>query len=209
MESGQPKAMACKPLFDQDDLLVGSPPMVSRPLGVKYWPPVDNLDQDLDTFGPVDKQSITRSESDDNSESRLDLDNDLMEKEVEDGKKWLENQFEGAQQQQHEEYSQFTYGQPLDQILEEEEDRYSHSSEDIKERQRFKESLSSTPDFDVIVNKRSHLSRSGEQDDLSMGSLTEFERLEREVGLESVSGSGSHGSLGSNDSLEVEKSDKN
>merc|ERR1719242_2283364 len=202
MESGHPKAIACKPLFDQDDLLVGSPPMVSRPLGVKYWPPVDNLDQDLDTFGPVDKQSITRSESDDNSESRLDLDNDLMEKEVEDGKKWLENQFEGAQQQ-HEEYSQFTYGQPLDQILEEEEDRYSHSSEDIKELQRFKESLSSTPDFDQIVTKRSHLSRSGEQDDLSMGSLTEFERLEREVALGSVSGSGSHGSLGSNDSLEV------
>merc|ERR1719242_1619449 len=58
MESGHPKAMACKNLFDQDDLLVGSPPMVSRPLGVKYWPPVDNLDQDLDAFGPVDKQSI-------------------------------------------------------------------------------------------------------------------------------------------------------
>ena len=36
-----------------------------------------------------------------------------------------------------------------------------------------------------------------------MGSLTEFERLEREVALESISGSGSHGSLGSNDSLEV------
>merc|ERR1719242_1847992 len=202
MEAGQRKGMVCKPLFDQDDLLVGSPPMVSRPLGVKYWPPVDNLDQDLDTFGPVDKQSITRSESDDNSESRLDLDNDLMEKEVEDGKKWLENQFEGAQQN-IDEYSQYGYGQPLDQILEEEEDRYSHSSEDIKELQRFKESLSSTPDFDQIVNKRSHLSRSGEQDDLSMGSLTEFERLEREVALGSVSGSGSHGSLGSNDSLEV------
>merc|ERR1712151_267306 len=48
-----------------------------------------------------------------------------------------------------------------------------------------------------------------------MGSLTEFERLEREVALESISGSGSHGSLGSNDSLEVyangngnEKADK-
>ena len=206
MESGQPKAIACKPLFDQDDLLVGSPPMVSRPLGVKYWPPVDNLDQDLDTFGPVDKQSITRSESDDNSESRLDLDNDLMEKEVEDGKKWLENQFEGAQQQ-HEEYSQFTYGQPLDQILEEEEDRYSHSSEDIKELQRFKESLSSTPDFDVIVNKRHQVNRSSDQDDISMGSLTEFERLEREVGM--GSGSNSRGSLGSNDSLEASNGNGN
>merc|ERR1719242_1088405 len=206
MESGHPKAMACKNLFDQDDLLVGSPPMVSRPLGVKYWPPVDNLDQDLDAFGPVDKQSITRSESDDNSESRLDLDNDLMEKEVEDGKKWLENQFEGAQQQ-HEEYSQFTYGQPLDQILEEEEDRYSHSSEDIKELQRFKESLSSTPDFDVIVNKRHQVNRSSDQDDISMGSLTEFERLEREVGM--GSGSNSRGSLGSNDSLEASNGNGN
>ena len=206
MEAGQRKGMVCKPLFDQDDLLVGSPPMVSRPLGVKYWPPVDNLDQDLDTFGPVDKQSITRSESDDNSESRLDLDNDLMEKEVEDGKKWLENQFEGAQQHQ-EEYSQFTYGQPLDQILEEEEDRYSHSSEDIKELQRFKESLSSTPDFDVIVNKRHQVNRSSDQDDISMGSLTEFERLEREVGM--GSGSNSRGSLGSNDSLEASNGNGN
>merc|ERR1719192_315113 len=180
--------------------------MVSRPLGVKYWPPVDNLDQELDIFGPVDKQSITRSESDDNSESRLDLDNDLMEKEVEDGKKWLENQFEGAQQHQ-EEYSQFTYGQPLDQILEEEEDRYSHSSEDIKELQRFKESLSSTPDFDVIVNKRHQVNRSSDQDDISMGSLTEFERLEREVGM--GSGSNSRGSLGSNDSLEASNGNGN
>ena len=200
VEGGQSKTSSCKPRFDPDDLLVGSPPMVSRPLGVKYWPPVDNLDQDLDTCGPVDKQSITRSESDDNSESRLDLDSEVLEKEVEDGKKWLENQFEGAQQNQ-EEYGQFTYGQPLDQILEEEEDRYSHSSEDIRELQRFKESLSSTPDFDVIINKRHQVSRSCDQDDLSMGSLTEFERLEREVGM--GSGSNSRGSLGSNDSLEA------
>jgi len=200
VEAGQGKGIAAAKHFDPDDLLVGSPPMVSRPLGVKYWPPVDNLDQDLDAFGPVDKQSITRSESDDNSESRLDLDSEILEKEVEDGKKWLENQFEGAQQQQ-EDYSQFAYGQPLDQILEEEEDRYSHSSEDIKELQRFKESLSSTPDFDVIINKRHQINRSSEADDISMGSLTEFERLEREVGM--GSGSNSRGSLGSNDSLEA------
>lgn len=197
------KLASPKPIFDlddQDDLLVGSPPMVSRPLGVKYWPPVDNLDQDLDALGPMDKRTITRSESDDNSESRLELDNDMIEKEVEDGKRWLESQFDGNQQ---DEYGQFGYGQPLDQILEEEEDRYSHSSEDVKELQRFKESLSSTPDFDQIVNKRHQVSGSADRDDISMGSLTEFERLEREVALESISGSGSHGSLGSNDSLEV------
>ena len=201
VEAGQHKPISVKRHFEADDLLVGSPPMVSRPLGVKYWPPVDNLDQDWGTLGPVDKQSITRSESDDNSESRLDLDNDLMDKEVEDGKKWLENQFEGAQQQP-EEYGQFSYGQPLDQILEEEEDRYSHSSEDVKELQRFKESLSSTPDFDVIINKRHQVGRSCDNDDISMGSLTEFERLEREVG-ELGSGSNSRGSLGSNDSLDT------
>ena len=197
------KLVSPKPIFDlddQDDLLVGSPPMVSRPLGVKYWPPVDNLDQDLDALGPLDKRTITRSESDDNSESRFELDSDMVEKEVEDGKRWLENQFDGNQQ---DDYGQFGYGQPLDQILEEEEDRYSHSSEDVKELQRFKESLSSTPDFDQIINKRHQVSRSADQDDISMGSLTEFERLEREVALESISGSGSHGSLGSNDSLEV------
>ena len=196
------KSIPVKTGLDHDDLLVGSPPMVSRPLGVKYWPPIDNLDQEYDAVAPMDKRSIARSESDDNSENKFEMvDNELHEKDLEDQKKWLENQFDGNQNV--EEYSQYGYGQPLDQILEEEEDRYSHSSEDIKELQRFKESLSSTPDFDQIVNKRSHLSRSGEQDDLSMGSLTEFERLEREVALGSVSGSGSHGSLGSNDSLEV------
>ena len=196
------KSMTSKVMGEQDDLLVGSPPMVSRPLGVKYWPPIDNLDQEYDAVAPLDKRGLTRSESDDNSECKFDIiDNEVMEKDVEDQKKWLESQFDGNQN--IDEYSQYGYGQPLDQILEEEEDRYSHSSEDIKELQRFKESLSSTPDFDQIMGKRQHVSRSGEQDDLSMGSLTEFERLEREVALGSVSGSGSHGSLGSSDSLEA------
>ena len=195
------KSITSKIRDEHDDLLVGSPPMVSRPLGVKYWPPVDNLDQDYDTVAPVEKRTITRSESDDNSECKFDLvDNEMIEKDVEEQKKWLESQFDGNQNVDDFGYG---YGQPLDQILEEEEDRYSHSSEDIKELQRFKESLSSTPDFDQIMGKKYHVSKSGEQDDLSMGSLTEFERLEREVALGSVSGSGSHGSLGSNDSLET------
>ena len=205
-DSGEFRRISPKLHFDleeQDDLLVGSPPMVSRPLGVKYWPPLDNLDQDLDACGPVDKCGIVRSESDDNSESRLDIDNEMIEKEVEQGKKWLENQFE----EQPDEFGNFNpYGQPLDQILEEEEDRYSHSSEDIKELTKFKESLSSTPDFEAIINKRHQVSRM-EHDDVSMGSLTEFERLEREVAL--GSGSGSRGSLGSNDSLEVYGSSNN
>ncbi|XP_023322578.1 uncharacterized protein LOC111696970 isoform X15 [Eurytemora carolleeae] len=191
------KARSPKLPFDlEDDLLVGSPPMVSRPLGVKYWPPVDNLDQELDACGPLEKRRIVRSESDDNSESRLELDNEMIEKEVEQGKRWLENQFEETP----DEFGNFSYGQPLDQILEEEEDRYSYTTEDMKELQKFKESLTSTPDFDSIINKRHQVSKSGD-DDLSMGSLTEFERLEREVAL--GSGSGSRGSLGSNDSLEV------
>ena len=205
------KSLASKVMEEQDDLLVGSPPMVSRPLGVKYWPPVDNLDKEYDdSVEPLEKRGLTRSESDDNNESaaKFDLiDNEVIEKDVEDQKKWLESQFDGNQN--IDEYSQYGYGQPLDQILEEEEDRYSHSSEDIKELQRFKESLSSTPDFDQIMGRRPcHASKSGEQDDLSMGSLTEFERLEREVDLGSVSGSGSHGSLGSSDSLETGNAEK-
>ena len=184
-------------LDDTDDLIVGSPPMVTRPLGVKYWPPVDNLDQEEDA-GPMDKRSMARSESDDNSESRLDIDNDLIEKEVEQGKRWLENQFEEVP----DEYGNFSYGQPLDQILEEEEDRESHSSEDMKELARFKESISSTPDFDAIVSKKHALQKSLDPDDLSLGSLTEFERLERDV-ADLGSGSISRGSLGSNDSLEA------
>ena len=205
------KSVTSRAIDDQDDLLVGSPPMVSRPLGVKYWPPVDNLDKEYDdSVEPIEKIGMTRSESDDNNEAsaKFDLiDNNVIEKDVEDQKKWLESQFDGNQNM--DEYAQYGYGAPLDQILEEEEDRYSHSSEDMKELQRFKESLSSTPDFDQIMGRRpGHASRSGEQDDTSMGSLTEFERLEREVALGSVSGSGSHGSLGSNDSLETGNAEK-
>merc|ERR1711974_94029 len=145
----------------------------------------------------VDKRCIVRSESDDNSESRLDIDNEVIDKEVEQSKRWIENQFEEVP----DEFGNFSYGQPLDQILEEEEEHYSHSSEEMKELAKFKESLSSTPDFESIINKRHQVSRSADPDDISMGSLTEFERLEREVAL--GSGSGSRGSLGSNDSLEA------
>ena len=205
------KSVTSRAIEDQDDLIVGSPPMVSRPLGVKYWPPVDNLDKEYDdSVEPMEKKGMTRSESDDNNEAsaKFDLiDNNVIEKDVEDQKKWLESQFDGNQNM--DEYAQYGYGAPLDQILEEEEDRYSYSSEDMKELQRFKESLSSTPDFDQIMGRRlGHVSKSGDQDDLSMGSLTEFERLEREVALGSVSGSGSHGSLGSNDSLETGNAEK-
>ena len=205
------KSVTSRAMEEQDDLIVGSPPMVSRPLGVKYWPPVDNLDKEYDdSVEPMEKVGMTRSESDDNNEAsaKFDLiDNNIVEKDVEDQKKWLESQFDGNQNM--DEYAQYGYGAPLDQILEEEEDRYSHSSEDLKELQRFKESLSSTPDFDQIMGRRlGHVSKSGDQDDLSMGSLTEFERLEREVALGSVSGSGSHGSLGSNDSLETGNAEK-
>ncbi len=180
-----------------DDLLVGSPPMVSRPLGVKYWPPVDNLDQEQDGSIPLDKRSITRSESDDNSESRLDIETSDVDKEVETSKKWLESQFEEVP----DEFGNFTYSQPLDKIVEEEEEHYSITSEEMKELAKFKESLSSTPDFEAIALRRHHILKTGGDDDVSMGSLTEFERLEREVAL--GSGSGSRGSLGSNDSLEL------
>ena len=179
-----------------DDLLVGSPPMVSRPLGVKYWPPVDNLDQEQDGSVPLDKRSITRSESDDNSESRQEIDTAEVDKEVETSKKWLESQFEEVP----DEFGNFTYSQPLDKIVEEEEEHYSITSEEMKELAKFKESLSSTPDFEAIALRRHQIFKSGD-DELSLGSLTEFERLEREADL--GSGSGSRGSLGSSDSLEL------
>ena len=66
---------------------------------------------------------------------------------------------------------------------------------------KLKESLSSTPDFDNIHIRR-HIALRGDKDDVSMSSLQEFERLEREVALRG-SGSESRGSLGSQDSLEV------
>jgi hypothetical protein len=191
--------MTAVELEEASDLLVGSPPMVSRPLGVKYWPPSDDLNLEDDCAAPLDKHLIQRSESDDYSNedySRHPQD----EQDIEDKKRWLESQFEDENGSDGDGF-QFMYSQPLDQIVEEEDERDSVDDATERELRKLKESLSSTPDFDIMQIRR-HIALRGDKDDVSMSSLQEFERLEREVALRG-SGSESRGSLGSQDSLEV------
>ena len=178
---------------ESEDLIVGSPPMVSRPLGVKYWPPSDDLNLEDDGAAPIEKHLILRSESDDYSGDCLDE----SDRDIEEKKRWLESQFDEENGSEGDGF-QFLYSQPLDQIVEEEE----HDSDTTeRELRKLKECLSSTPDFDNIHIRR-HIALRGDKDDVSMSSLQEFERLEREVALRG-SGSESRGSLGSQDSLEV------
>jgi hypothetical protein len=188
-------------LDDGSDLLVGSPPMVSRPLGVKYWPPSGELNLEDDGVAPVDKQIILRSESDDYTAEEYSRQvQDEPDRDIEDRKKWLESQFDEENGVEGEGFP-FMFSQPLDQIVEEEDEHDSMDDGTERELRKLKESLSSTPDFDNIQIRR-HIALRGDKDDVSMSSLQEFERLEREVALRG-SGSGSRGSLGSQDSLEV------
>jgi len=183
------------------DISVDSPTMVSRPLGVKYWPPSDDLNMEDDCTAPMVKQKVFRSESDDNcGEDRQH--SEEMDKEIEDRKKWLERQFEDPEASGDMDAFQYLYSQPLDQIMEEEDERESLDDLTEKELRKLKESLINAPDFDALNMKRHLVLRGDREDVISMSSLQEFERLEREVALHG-SGSESRGSIGSQDSLEV------
>jgi hypothetical protein len=193
--------MTAVEMDEGSDLLVGSPPMVSRPLGVKYWPPSDELNLEDDGVGPLDKHLILRTESDDYGTDDFPRTvQDEQEREIEGKKRWLESQFDEENGAEGDGF-QFMYSQPLDQIVEEEDEHDSVDDVTEKELRKLKESLSSTPDFDNIQIRR-HIALRGDKDDVSMSSLQEFERLEREVDLRG-SGSESRGSMGSQDSLEV------
>ena len=188
-------------LEDVSDLFAASPPMVSRPLGVKYWPPSDELNMEDDGVAPVNKDLILRSESDDYSSDDFSRNvTDDQEREIEEKKRWLESQFDEENGSEGDNFG-FMYSQPLDQIMEEDDEHDSVDDTTERELRKLKESLSSTPDFDNIHIRR-HIALRGDKDDVSMSSLQEFERLEREVALRG-SGSESRGSLGSQDSLEV------
>merc|ERR1711911_551027 len=68
---------------------------------------------------------------------------------------------------------------PLADIEEGKEDEESLNGSD-RHVGRLKESLSSTPEFDVLSGRR-YFSRQGDADDVSIDSLQEFERLEKEM----------------------------
>ncbi len=151
--------------------------VLTKPIGVKYWPAPD--DTDVKETQDGDNAKSTNNES-------------SQEKEIQDGTKWLEKQFDNASANVASEESgeEFFYSQPLDQIAEEEE-----TDNNERELEKLKESLSQAGgDFD---GKKNFIFRS-DKDDISMSSLQEFEKLEKDL-----ASAGSRGSMSSQDSLEA------
>ena len=168
--------------------------LISRPLGVKYWPASNELNLEDDGSEPIDKQHLLNSELDECSEMVCEE----TERELEERRKWLDQQYEIQQEQPIEDNYTYMYNQPLDQIEEEDED--VNYEKDIS---KLKESLNQSLDFEQIVtNKRQIAIRGEKDDDSSMSSLQEFEKLEQDL-TNFGSGSESRGSLGSQDSLDV------
>ncbi len=133
-------------------------------------------------------------------------DYELNEHEVEEGKKWIEMQFQTDSEVAT--AYEYTYERvPLEDIKEEDTDDMQSSkvgsvssqiSQSIGSLGSMKQSLSSTPDYDILAGKRC-FSKSAEPDTVSQASLQEFERLEQLMALESMKSklSGSQDSLGS------------
>merc|ERR1712223_469654 len=174
-----------------------SPPTINKPLSSgMIWPASVDLNLEDDGNEPVGKRPATHSESDDEGmrSAVIDTEDNWDEETVEPINRGEQSSVEGG------EFIGYSYNPPLDQIIEEEEEVAQDESQ-LKEIQSLKESLSSTPEFEIIADRRALNLKLGEKDNSSHSSLQEFEVLEREMGHQR-SGSGSN-SLGSQDSLEL------
>ncbi len=152
--------------------VITSPPLVSKQLEVKYFPP---------------EKEVTHEEI-----VKKVMDVKIMQVEIEEKKQWLEDQFDDGKSKVEqavvqEESEEFFYSQPLDQIVEEDENC------DERELMKLKQTLKQAGEFStkkfLIKNER---------DDISMSSLQEFEKLEQDL-----AGRRSRDSTGSQDSLEA------
>ncbi len=120
---------------------------------------------------------------------------------LEEQKRWMEMQFEEAEDAAYAASQQLPLRavQPLADIEEGREDEESLAGSDRLVRERLnKESLSSTPEFDVLSGRRFFTKGgAGAEDLVSVDSLTDFERLEQELKAERIR----RQSNGSQDSL--------
>ncbi|XP_039276421.1 uncharacterized protein LOC111064080 [Nilaparvata lugens] len=188
-----------------DDEVKSPPAPATKMTDLKYYPPVK------DDLGPFPFESESPPTGDDVQQSAESEEGSppsdevqTYENEVEAGKKWIEMQFQGEQAAAVYGY-EFEHG-PLEDIKEEEATDFESSSKigsvgsqvshSVGSFGSVKESLSSTPDYDVLAGRK-YFTRSGEHDDVSMSSLQEFERIEHMIALESTKNK----SLGSQDSL--------
>lgn len=191
-----------------DEELISPPAPATRMTELKYYPePGEDtgpfpFDSDSPPNAAVAKKSVgirTHELDYEGEEGEYDRD-------VEAGKKWIEMQFQGdaATATAVAGYGyemEFERG-PLEDIKEEEVNDFDQSSSKVGSMGSYKgsigsygsvkESLSSTPEYDVLAGRK-FFTRSGEHDDVSMSSLQEFEQLEHQIALEAAR-KRSHGS---------------
>jgi hypothetical protein len=192
-----------------DEELISSPPApATRMTELKYYPEAGEdtgpfpFDSDSPPTAAVAKKSVgvrTHELGYEGEEGEYDRD-------VEAGKKWIEMQFQGdaAAATAAAGYGyvmEFVRGQ-LEDIKEYEVIDFDQSSSKVGSMGSYKgsigsygsvkESLSSTPEYDVLAGRK-FFTRSGEHDDVSMSSLQEFEQLENQIALEAAR-KRSHGS---------------
>ncbi|KAF5279400.1 hypothetical protein FQA39_LY05510 [Lamprigera yunnana] len=178
-------------------LIKSSASPATKMTDLKYYPDgssSEDLGFEFDDSPPQLKQKGADGTTKDSSGSR-DYVHDY-DRELEANKKWMEQQFHGDQAIMMAAgygYEMDFERAPLEDIKEEEITDFDPSSSRIgsvgsqKESGgslgSAKDSFSSTPDYDVLAGRK-YFTRSGENDDISMSSLQEFENLERAMSLE-------------------------
>lgn len=175
-----------------DDILLPPPQTASTLTHIEYYEPKGGAGDEVCSFERVTFEEKQTSEK--LYEISPPNDAELFAHEVEEGKKWIEMQFQTDSETTAYEY---TYERaPLEDIKEEDTDDMQSSkvgsvssqiSQSIGSLGSMKQSLSSTPDYDILAGKR-YFSKSAEPDTISQGSLQEFERLEQLMALESMKG---------------------
>ncbi|KAJ1526306.1 hypothetical protein ONE63_009457 [Megalurothrips usitatus] len=178
---------------DEDFIAQSPPPLVTRIMDVKYYGEGGVLTDEDDPFRFDSAQEVDGTYEENSVEAEVE-----NEADVEAGKKWIEMQF-GVEEPATVTTGGYNYEMefergPLEDIKEEDEMGTSSKIGSLGSQKEsvgsfgsgsVKESLSSTPEYDVLAGKK-YFTRSGEHDDISMSSLQEFESLEHQVALEAA-----------------------
>uniref|UniRef100_A0A8D8XNT9 Uncharacterized protein n=1 Tax=Cacopsylla melanoneura TaxID=428564 RepID=A0A8D8XNT9_9HEMI len=206
-----PKNVRLKKYDEEDDI---SPPKQpkTKMIKVQYYGEDSNQGDEIGPFeleGSPEKSAKENTSDTCSQEFSPPTDDEHMyDKDAEARKKWIEMQFQGdpAIAAAYGYEMEFERG-PLEDIKEEELTELESSkfgsvnsavSQSIGSIGSFgKISLSSTPDFDILAGKKFFMRAGSEQDNVSMSSLQEFERLEQLMALESMKAKSS----GSQDSM--------
>ncbi|KAF6208534.1 hypothetical protein GE061_016992 [Apolygus lucorum] len=189
--------------------VISPPTTVTKMTQMKYFSSgatEEDIPFDFDSGSPAKSAKSEKQSSQEGSPPSVEEPD--FKPDLEASKKWMEMQFQGTEPiaQIYGYEDPYDRGGPLEDIKEEDINDLEGSSrigsmgsqvsQSIGSFGSVKESLSSTPDYDVLAGRK-FFTRSGEHDDVSMSSLQEFERLENLIALESSK----HKSLGSQDSL--------